>query len=192
MIEEFQGAEATVKVKEDKVVKKRLEKQYRHSSLDDKLRKERTETEQKLLKKADKYGVNVPDTEQTSESTLEMEKIEGKTLKEELENSIDLAEELGENIAKLHSANIIHGDLTTSNAMKSDKVYLIDFGLSFQSERIEDKAVDIHLLKQVFNSSHPEISEDAWKSFVKGYKEYNESEKVLEQLKEVEKRGRYK
>jgi len=99
----------------------------------------------------------------------------------------------GTNIAYLHSTEIIHGDLTTSNAMVSNgELYVIDFGLSFRSQRLEDKAVDIHLLKQVLNSSHPEVAERAWQKFVEGYSEYEKSDEVLEQLEDVEKRGRYK
>ena len=33
--------------------------------------------------------------------------------------------------------------------------YLIDFGLSFVSGKIEDKAVDIYVLKKAFISTHP-------------------------------------
>lgn len=188
------GAEATVEIGENKVVKKREPKTYRHPEIDKKLREERTKTEINLMKKAKKHGANVPEIENEDTSTIEMEKINGKALKEVVEEKNKLMAEYGENIARLHSTNIIHGDLTTSNAVLSSEedLHLIDFGLAYSSERVEDKAVDIHLLKQVLESSHPEVAEKAWESFVKGYKEYEESEKVLEQLKEVEKRGRYK
>ena len=33
--------------------------------------------------------------------------------------------------------------------------YIIDFGLSFVSGKIEDKAVDIYVLKRAFISTHP-------------------------------------
>jgi Kae1-associated kinase Bud32 len=99
----------------------------------------------------------------------------------------------GQNIGYLHSTEIIHGDLTTSNAMVSDdKLFVIDFGLSYRSQRVEDKAVDIHLLKQVLNSSHPDVADEAWEKFVEGYSDYDRSDEVLQQLKDVEKRGRYK
>jgi tRNA A-37 threonylcarbamoyl transferase component Bud32 len=51
--------------------------------------------------------------------------------------------------------------------------------------------VDIHLLKQVLNSSHPAVVEEAWNRFLDGYRPENRDE-ILEQLEEVEKRGRYK
>lgn len=192
-MDDIQGAEADIEIKDDTVVKKRPRKKYRHPELDSRLREERTETEEKLIMEARRYGVNAPQIEMKDDAELEVEKIEGETLKEHVEETPELLRDLGENIAYLHSTDIIHGDLTTSNAMVEDKtVLLIDFGLSFRSQRIEDKAVDIHLLKQVLETSHPEISKEGWDYFIEGYREYEESDKVLEQLEEVEKRGRYK
>ena len=89
-----------------------------------------------------------------------------------------LAEMIGSNIALMHSGDNIHGDLTTSNMMLrpqtlklTDKpnmtptqiansqdlgtLYMIDFGLSSVSTKIEDKAVDIYVLKRAFISTHP-------------------------------------
>lgn len=190
---EFQGAEATVEILEDRVLKRREPKEYRNRELDERLRKERTDEELKNLERARKYGVNAPEAEKTSESELELEKIDGRPLKEKISEEPELLKDVGRNVAKMHSADVIHGDLTTSNVLHTgEKVYLIDFGLSNVSERIEDKAVDIHLLKQVLNTSHPEIAEKAWEEFVSGYSEYDESGKVLERLEEVESRGRYK
>ena len=54
-------------------------------------------------------------------------------------------------MAKLHNGAIIHGDLTSSNVMinpKTLKIYIIDFGLSFGSHNIEDKAVDLHAFEK--------------------------------------------
>lgn len=185
------GAEATVETVNGKVLKKREPKKYRHRELDNKIREERTETEVKLMKEAIKYGVNAPRPEKISEAEIEMEEIDGRPLKEVIEERPELLKEMGENVAKLHSSDIIHGDLTTSNALVEEKVFLIDFGLSFRSQRVEDRAVDIHLLKQVLNSSHPKVAEEAWNSFLEGYRP-EDREEVLEQLEEVEKRGRYK
>ena len=189
----IKGAEASIEIEEDKVIKRREPKEYRHPKLDSKIRKERTETEARLIEDARRHNVSAPEAEIIDESTIELEKLEGKQLKEDLDGRIELMEKLGKNIAYLHSTGIIHGDLTTSNVMISEEeLYIIDFGLSFRSQRTEDKAVDIHLLKQVLNSSHPEITEKAWKNFIEGYGKYEESEEVLEQLEDVEKRGRYK
>lgn len=188
----MKGAEATISFENGKVLKKRERKKYRHRELDDKIRTERTRTELKLMEEAKRHGVNVPEAEEVDETTIQMEKVEGKPLKKVVEDRPDLMSEYGKNIAYLHSTDIIHGDLTTSNAIAGEKLFIIDFGLSFRSQRTEDKAVDIHLLKQVLESSHPGVAGECWEEFVEGYSEYDDSENVLEQLKDVESRGRYK
>lgn len=186
------GAEASVKIREDKVIKIREPKKYRHEKLDKQIRERRTSEELKNIRRARKYGVDVPESEEKDETTIKQDKINGKPLKETIKGKPGLMKQVGENMAKMHSADIIHGDLTTSNIIDGEKIFLIDFGLSEVSDRVEDKAVDIHLLKQVLNSSHPEVAEECWKNFTEGYRDYEEAEKIFERLVEVEKRGRYK
>lgn len=186
----IQGAEAVIEFTDSKAVKKREKKNYRHPQLDEKLRKERTEREVRLLKKAKKYNVSVPEIVESSEYSFKMEKAEGEKLRDNLKK--EHFEKLGEEVAGLHEINIIHGDLTTSNVIVNDELKIIDFGLAFQSDRIEDKAVDIHLLKQVLESSHSDKAEEMWNAFLESYKMFSDSSQVLEQLEEVEQRGRYK
>src|SRR4030042_1468937 len=76
--------------------------------------------------------------------------------------------------------------------LKEWKIFLIDFGLGYISKKIEDKAVDLHLLKQALEARHFKNWEILFKEVLKGYEDYKESNKVLERLKAVEKRGRYK
>jgi len=86
-------------------------------------------------------------------------------------------------------------DQSTSNSKlinDSFKVYIIDFGLGFTSSRIEDKAVDLHLIKQALEAKHFKYHNELFASFLKGYKISKETEKVLKQLEKVEARGRYK
>ena len=65
--------------------------------------------------------------------------------------------------------------------------------MSFFSEKIEDKAVDLHLLKEALESKHSEIWEKSYKSVLEGYaKKAVDGKDVLERIKLVEKRGRYK
>jgi len=188
-----QGAEARVEKKDGKVIKKREEKTYRHEELDERIRNERTSEELKNIKRARKYGVKIPETEEKNPTTLKQTEVNGKALKEVIETKIEELVKVGENIAKLHSSKIIHGDITTSNILvDGEEVYLIDLGLSEISERVEDKAVDIHLLKQVLRTSHPEVAEDAWEKFIEGYREHEDFDKVMGQLEDVESRGRYK
>ena len=60
----------------------------------------------------------------------------------------------------MHDAEIVHGDLTTSNIMirddsnAPDQVVLIDFGLGAMKPTAEDKAVDLYVLERAFISTH--------------------------------------
>lgn len=191
------GAEAIVSKSKNIVTKDRVEKSYRHPELDKKIRRLRTRSEAKILEKAKKI-TNVPKILSSSDITnkIEMEFIDGKKLADHLE-SMDykkISEKIGKELAKLHDSNIIHGDLTTSNLiLKDKKVYFIDFGLGFHSSRVEDKAVDIHLVKQALEAKHPTIHQEAFKSLIKGYKKQSKNQKItLKQFDKVEHRGRYK
>ena len=96
-----------------------------------------------------------------------MQAIEGKRISENLDKFTPkkqkkICEKIGENIAKLHEANIIHGDLTSSNMIlhvdenNFKDVYFIDFGLGFISPKVEDKAVDLHLIREAFEAGFAE------------------------------------
>ena len=195
-----QGAEAVIYKENNFVIKDRIKKSYRIEQLDNKIRKQRTKAESKLLEKASKI-INVPKIKKIEESKITLDYIKGKKLSEHLNKLPDkltkeTCRKIGQSIAKLHDNNIIHGDLTTSNIiLTSDKkVWFIDFGLGFNSERFEDKAVDLHLIKQALEAKHFSHWEKYWKSIEQGYKSSKipNSNKILEQLKKVESRGRYK
>lgn len=321
-----QGAEAVIIKKDNNVIKDRIKKSYRIKELDEKLRKQRTRSETKLLIKAskiincpapliekmsasqkDELLINKKTSANTSEQQIKggrlgsrggsehkiiMPFIKGKKLSEHLDK-FPLAKQkqicklVGQSIAKLHDTDIIHGDLTTSNMIlveklpahsrsqidkktnnkklktsefdssltsfeqggraisrrtnqthqfqaksgvggiatdlsnprtKSERVYFIDFGLGFISNKIEDKAVDIHLLKQALEAKHFKHWQILWKEIERGYLwaggerlregwkktgraesgvrgmggRISQPQKILERLKSVEKRGRYK
>jgi Kae1-associated kinase Bud32 len=184
----YQGAEATVTVEEE-VRKNRKKKSYRHPELDERIREERNQQETNVMQKARRKGVNVPELLEESRTEFRMERIEGEILKEVIEDEDEAVEKLAEQVARLHSSDIIHGDLTTSNAIFSEgEVYLIDFGLAFHSERTEDKAVDIHLLKQVLKASH---GSGLWDVFADKYREEGDQE-VVDKVSEIEERARYR
>ena len=192
-----QGAEATIYQDKDKVIKVRTRKSYRLPELDLKLRTRRTKSEAKILNKLQGI-IQVPKILSTSEPQLaniiHMEFINGKKLCDHLEN-LDwkvILKQLAINLTKLHDQNLIHGDLTTSNMiLKDNKVYLIDFGLGFHSHKIEDKAVDLHLLKQALDSKHFSIFPDAFNIILKNYraKQHN---LIIKRIDTIEKRGRYR
>ncbi len=78
-----------------------------------------------------------------------------------------------------------------NNNIKNFKVYLIDFGLGFHSRKIEDKAVDLHLLQQALNAKHFKIAEQCFEIILKNYKS-NQYELIIPRIKIIEQRGRYK
>ena len=215
----FRGAEALIILDKGKIIKRRVKKSYRLNELDERIRKLRTRSEIRLLEKASKL-IPVPKIIKVDKKEILMEFIRGKKLSDELESfsekqQLKIFRQIGENIAKIHDSEIVHGDLTTSNMIfneKNNKVYFIDFGLGFGSHKIEDKAVDLHLLKQALEAKHFNTSKflknknsgglqkhkvsEGWKKLfdevLKGYKISKDYKKVFERLKKVEKRGRYK
>jgi len=192
------GAESILYLKDNKLVKERISKGYRCKEIDLMKRKYPTRRESKLLQDAKKIGVNVPNVYNMNDESMkvEMEFLKGQLLKDILDKSKrkeEICVKIGEQIALLHDNNIIHGDLTTSNMLLlKDKVYFIDFGLGFYSDKVEDKAVDLHLLRQAFESKHYLHFEELFKDVLKGYKKSKNYSKVMERLEKVEERGRYK
>ena len=192
-----QGAEAIIYKIGNKVVKDRIPKSYRIKKLDLKLRAKRTKSEAKIIKKLQNI-IPVPKIleDPGSGRMIHMEHIDGKKLSEHLEklDYKEICKQLGEILTKLHNQDIIHGDLTTSNMIyvqSTNSIYLIDFGLGFHSKKIEDKAVDLHLLQQALEAKHHTIHKDCFKIILKNYKPKNKN-LILQRIKAIEKRGRYK
>jgi len=101
---------------------------------------------------------------------------------------------MGRYAGLLHSKNIVHGDLTTSNFIVGNRLVLVDFGLSFYSERLEDKAVDVRLIKEIYSSAHFALFETLFENFLNGYSDVMSergTRKVLEKVLDIEGRGRY-
>ena len=192
------GAEALIIRKNSSILKDRIKKSYRLQILDNKLRRQRTKKEARLLQKSSSL-IPVPKLLKPLKEdsfSLELEFIKGKKLSDFLDalsNSTEICTSIGKNIAKLHDIGIIHGDLTTSNMILSkDKVYFIDFGLGFESHETEHKAVDLHVLKEALDARHFENAKKFWLSILEGYKSSKFSLSVLKRLEKVSSRGRYK
>jgi len=103
-----------------------------------------------------------------------------------------LGQKIGEIIAKMHSLDVIHGDLTTSNLMfnENDDVVIIDFGLGSSSTHDEDKAVDLYVLERALYSTYPG-SEDIFDEILSTYeKAWKGGKTVRERLESVRLRGR--
>ncbi len=180
----MKGAEAVLKnasfMGRRILVKERIPKTYRIRELDNKLRRERTRQETKLLHRAKSIGVKCPTVLFVDEFSIGMIKLGGKRP----EMNPKECKSAGEILAKLHNAGIIHGDFTPANLIKSgNKIYVIDFGLGFFSNDIEDKAVDVLTMLKSIENSH---------EFLRGYKKESRGfEKIMERMEEVKRRARY-
>ena len=186
------GAESnivkTAYLGESAVLKDRIPKGYRIREIDDKIRKARTKEEAKLLSDAKRAGVRTPvlyDIDLENKSIV-MEAIDGPMLKDVIDD--ELAFKIGEEIAKLHSADIIHGDITTSNILLEDeKMVFIDFGLGRYSALNEDKAVDLLVLKKSLQSIDYNLALRYFDLVLKGYG----NESIVNTISDIESRGRY-
>jgi TP53 regulating kinase and related kinases len=225
-----QGAEAKIFLdeKNNLIIKDRISKGYRIPELDKKIIKQRTKAETKLLTKANQI-INSPLPEKSrEENKIIMLYINGEKLSTSLNDfhlkkQLEILNKIGQAVSKLHQADIIHGDLTTSNMIlvsnnskdglegkpnkniRNDKqtnkessdnnfrIFFIDFGLGYISKKVEDKAVDIHLLKQALEAKHFQNWKELFEEFKISYsKEYPESKQIFERMIAIEKRGRYR
>ncbi|ESP89197.1 bifunctional N(6)-L-threonylcarbamoyladenine synthase/serine/threonine protein kinase [Candidatus Halobonum tyrrellensis] len=204
------GAEATVDLDGERAVKRRLAKEYRHPTLDATLRRERTVGEARLLAEARRAGVPTPLVRDAD--------VEGSTLTLQYVGDRDLAADptaagarrVGRHLARLHTAGLVHGDPTTRNVRVVDgadeggaarevdgdrapRPFLVDFGLGYATDHVEDYAMDLHVFEQslVGTTDGAEPLVDAVEA---GYREAGDggSERVLDRLRTVEGRGRYR
>ncbi len=187
----IQCAEAIVEIKGDLVYKRRVQKRYRVKEIDERIRRERTKSEAKLISEARRKGVPTPIIFDINDYELVMERIEGDLAREVIDE--DISERIGEFVGILHKNGIIHSDLTTSNIIVSrdNAIYFIDFGLSFIESSTEARGVDVHVFFQSLCGTH-ESYERLKESFIEGYKRtFSDASQVLRRVKEIEQRGRY-
>jgi len=195
--EEVQGAEAVLEIG-DRVSKQRRPKAYRHPALDARIRRDRTVLEARLTSDARRVGVPTPVVYDVDvpESTIEFEFVGDADLRDALTE--DRVRAVARHLAKLHDAGFVHGDPTTRNARvatrrgpseaRRERVYLIDFGLGYYTDDVEDYAMDLHVFRQSLagTGSDPGLLDAA----ADAYAAVGESN-VLDQLAAIEGRGRY-
>lgn len=189
------GAEAVVYLEDGPegkkvLIKERVPKTYRHKDIDERIRTERNRTEARLMSEARHSGVSTPIIYDVEDFKLKMQYIDGVPIKYLI--NPELSEKVGELVGKLHSAGIIHGDLTTSNLLLAgERLYLLDFGLSYFDKGLEARGVDVHVLFQTFESTHRN-HQALIEAFKKGYQStFIDSEGVLQRVEEIKKRARY-
>ncbi|GKZ13176.1 bifunctional N(6)-L-threonylcarbamoyladenine synthase/serine/threonine protein kinase [Haladaptatus sp. T7] len=188
--DEVRGAEATVDIGPERVAKRRTPKSYRHPTLDATLRKERTTLEARLTSDARRAGVPTPVVYDVdlAESAIEFEHVGDADLRNEL--TADRVRDVGRHLGTLHRNGIVHGDPTTRNLRCSaDRTYVIDFGLGYYSDDVEDYAMDLHVFSQSLAGTADDAAE-LQRAFESAYEEAGD-DAVLDQLREIEGRGRY-
>lgn len=201
------GAEASLFLTEwhnrKAIIKVRIPKRYRPIALDEQIRSYRTIHEPQLMHEAKAAGVATPliYLVNVPESTIIMQYIEGQQVKGLLNKAAKadryaICVAIGESIARLHKAGLIHGDLTTSNMIQAHdgRIFFVDFGLGEKNIELEAKGVDLHLLKRALQSTHYMFWEECFQAVLCGYTSILSvelAEKVYEKTREIERRGRY-
>ena len=184
--------------KKKAILKARKKKDYRNSLLDQRIRKQRTIRECEIISEVKSFGVSTPliYNMDTKNCTIIMQYIVGTVVNDLSElKLIKSCSEIGKIVGVMHKNGIMHGDLTTSNFIVSKgKMFVLDFGLANKTNKPEDHAVDLRLLKEILNSAHTKIMNKAWSNFLKGYKSAVGSShfsKITNLVKVIESRGRY-
>ncbi len=183
------------------IIKRRVQKRYRHPEIDRELRRLRTLREAEIIHRAKRAGVPTPVIYQVDpeEATMVMEYIEGRRLRDAVaelppEERLRIFRLAGRQAGRLHKAGIIHGDLTTSNMiLTSNRLVFVDFGLAELSTEEEKRGVDLHLMKRMLQSTHFEYAEELLEAFLEGYREEMgaEADGVFRRMEEIARRGRY-
>lgn len=183
------------------LIKRRVEKRYRHPELDAEIRRSRTNHEASIIHRAREGGVPTPIIYQVDpeNATIVMEFVEGEKVRDIVD---DLSEEerrwlfchIGELAGRLHRAGIVHGDLTTSNMIRTQRgVVFVDFGLSEVSTETEKRGVDLNLMSRMLTSTHFRHTEELFAAFEECYRIVlgDEADEALGRMDAISRRGRY-
>lgn len=167
------------------LLKERDAKSYRPKALDERLRRERTRTEARLLVDARRLGVRTPiiyDID-VARHRLVLEELPGPTLRELLEDPNLPSDVLskavrafGLALGRLHAGRIAHGDLTSSNVLYPEGPHgppaFLDLSMGSRSPGLEELGIDLHLVEEDLKALHSR-SEGLIRQFHQGYAEGN-------------------
>lgn len=183
------GAEATLRAVDwwgfPALLKERDAKSYRPKALDERLRRERTRTEARLLVDARRLGVRTPilyDIDLTRHRLI-LEELPGPTLRELLEDPqippdvlTGAVRSFGRALGRLHAGRIAHGDLTSSNVLFPDgpagPPAFLDLSMGSRSPGIEELGIDLHLVEEDLKALHAR-ADGLVRAFHLGYAEGN-------------------
>lgn len=112
---------------------------------------------------------------------------------------LPIASKIGDIVGKMHSQNIIHGDLTTSNMLlclpvnkQNPEIVMIDFGLGYIDNMAEDKGVDLYVLERALLSTHPNTERlfaEILKQYLAAYADDGVKD-IITKFEDVRMRGR--
>lgn len=191
-----QGAEAAVSIEDEIVTKQRHPKTYRHPELDNRLRRTRTGMEARLTSLARREGIPTPVVRgvDPTTATLTFQSVGESELRTACTQAA--VRRVGGHLARLHGVGIVHGDPTVRNVrVDDDRVYLIDFGLGYHSEKPEDFAMDLHIFAQSLAGVESIDIEETIETLHAGYTDSDPESvavsAVFDRLTDIEGRGRY-
>jgi TP53 regulating kinase-like protein len=173
------------------ISKIRIPKIFREQNLDRTLRRQRTIHEAIIISQVKYFGLRTPYIYFVDAANAEiiMEYVNGTIASFTLNERVCF--EMGLYAASIHANDIIHGDLNPNNVIVGKHITMLDFGLSFNSNRIEDKAVDVRLIKEIFNSLYSQSYSMFYSAFLDGYSVSKEYQKIINKIKSIEMRRRY-
>lgn len=204
------GAEASLRRVEwmgrAALLKERDAKGYRPKGLDDRLRRERTRTEARLLVDVRRLGVRTPlvyDVDLTRHRIV-LEELPGPTLKQLLDaHAVDAptalapaVERFGRALGRLHAGGISHGDLTSSNVLYPEGPQggpaFLDLSMGARNAGVEEMGIDLHLVEEDLRSLVPNV-EPLLAAFFTGYLAGNpdRGKDVRARAREIRGRVRY-
>ena len=203
------GAEASLRAVDwwgfPALLKERDAKSYRPKKLDERLRRERTRTEARLLVEARRLGVRTPlvyDVDLERHRMI-LEELPGATLKQMIEDAALPPEGLlravrafGVALGRLHGGGISHGDLTSSNVLYPDgpdgAPAFLDLSMGARSAGLEELGIDLHLVEEDLKALSPRAAALV-RAFHEGYDEGNPAgaKDVRARAKQIRGRVRY-
>jgi Kae1-associated kinase Bud32 len=183
-----EGAEATIREVDwwgfPALLKSREPKRYRPKALDERLRRERTRTEARLLVEARRLGVRTPlvydlDTERCR---LILEQLPGPTLKAVLEDTslpaasvATAVRAFGMALGRLHAGHVAHGDLTSSNVLYPDgptgPAAFLDLSMGSRNAGVEELGIDLHLVEEdlkALSARAPSLTREFYAGYAEG------------------------
>ena len=170
------------------VLKRRAPKRYRINEIDETLRNQRTRNEARITGIAAAAGCRSPRVVLVGKYDIVMTSIDGTMLNDMLDSAGSaLMSSIGRQLAALHNSGVTHGDFTPANIIvgKDGSPHVIDFGLSEITNSIEERALDLLLMKRSVSAAQYSALAKTYAKSVKDWKS------ISGRLSEVEKRGRY-